>query len=470
MDTFFRNPDGYVEELQESNIRLFSWDLGHVERKRIDVIKWARIFLKNATDWKMLVVAMEGTAEYSASSKSVNEPDAVYPSWRFEDGYEILENYCQSPVGKDLFLVYANDTELRFRPVRDQPHRVVIYDPPDSRNHVGANYLRNLIRIKRAYPDVEFVIHNTSSFKIMFGAGFEYAIFDPLMTAKMGTIIAPSGKNIHWKNLRDEQNWIHLLGFLVDDVRENRSSRILYNIESTRWAKENYNKNVKFSLVATSGIDLDTKAGQYEYEGIRESWLTQTTVGGRMKMGPEDGIICNACSLSNKCKFYREGAVCSVAGTGSADLSKLFGTRDASLIIDGLVELTNIQSKRVKQDLEHEDKTGERFLETDKRLKDLFDAGVKVAKLIDPKLAGGGTTVNLGMIGGTAIVAQQTPQELMGSAVRALESHGVKREDITPDMIRGVLEGIANRGAVNEVAEIEAKTIDHKIIEHDDGR
>jgi len=137
----------------------------------------------------------------------------------------------------------------------------------------------------------------------------------------------------------------------------------------------------------------------------------------------------------------------------------MFGTRDAGVIIDGFVELKNIQAKRVAEDLQEEADTGERNIVTDKRLKDLFDAGVKVAKLIDPKLVGGGNTINLGMIGGTAVIAQQTPQELMASTVRALEAQGIPRADITPDMIRGVLEGVANRGAVRDVIEIEAAVI-----------
>lgn len=467
MQTFFRNPDVYTEEIQLSGISHFSWDLGHVERKRIDVIKWANIFLKNTPHWKMLVVAMEGTAEYSSSSTSINKPDAVYPSWQFEDGYELLEDYCRNPVGKDLIAIYANDVEPRFQPVRNQPHRVLIYDPPDTRSHVGSSYLRNLIRIKRINPNVEFIIHNTGSFRLMFGSGFEYAIFDPCMSAKSGSLIAPSGEYIKYKEFYAKRNWIHLLGFVLDDVREELTSRILYNIESIFWAEQNFNKNLEFSLVATSGLDIDTVKGKYEYENLHESWLTQVTGGARIRMGPEDGIVCDKCALSPKCKFYREGSVCSVAGTGSADLSKMFGTRDASVIIDGLLELTNIQAGRVKKDLAQEDITGERVLETDKRLKDLFDAGVKVAKLIDPKLSGAGTTVNLGMIGGTAIIAQQTPQELMASAVRALEGSGFSRDQITPGMIQGILEGVANRGAVREIAELEARTIEHKSLDDD---
>lgn len=470
MQTFFRNPDSYTEELQLCGVNHFSWDLGHLERKRIDIIKWASIFLKGSQDWTMLVVAMEGAAEYSSRSKDMNTPDAVYPSWRFEEGYELLEDYCRNPVGEDLFAVYANDVETRFRPVRDQPHRVLIYDPPNSNTHIGSSYLRNLIRIKRINPDVEFIIHNTSSYRVMFGAGFEYAIFDPAMSAKRGSLIAPSGEYITYKRYYERRNWIHLLGFLLDDVRTDLSSRIQYNIESIFWADQNFNKNLKFTLIATNGIDIDTPKGKYEYENVRTAWTEDISAKHKVHMGPEDGIACDHCSLSRKCKFYREGSVCSVAGTGSANLSKMFGTRDASVIIDGLLELTNIQATRVSKDLAQEESTGERVLETDKRIKDLFDAGVKVAKLINPKLSGAGTTVNLGMIGGTAIVAQQTPQELMASAVRALEENGVSRDNITPGMIQGILEGVANRGAVRDVAELEARTIEHKPAGSDDER
>lgn len=456
MVIYFRNPDSYASELQESHITNFSWDYGHVARKQIDILKWAKVMLPNVSDWKMLVVAMEGTAEYSPTSKSIDKPDAVYPSWRFSEGYDQLENYCQAPVGQDLFLVYARDIEDRFRPVRNQPHKVLIYDAPDTKSVIGGNYLRHLLRIKAKYPNVEFILHDTGSFRYMFGSNLGSPIFDPRMSAKMGSVIAGSGKLIKKADLYENRKWIHALGFDLDTVRADIPSRVLFNIESVLWAEQNFNKNVEFSLRATHGIDTDTKQGKYEYAQIRESWLTAGSRRAKLSMGPEDGIICDACSLSKSCKFYREGLVCSVPGTSSADLSKAFGTRDAGVIIDGLLDLTKIQAKRVAMDLQEEEDTGERNIITDKRMKDLFDAGVKVAKLIDPKLVGGGATINLGMIGGTAIIAEQTPQELMASTVRALEAQGVPRADITPDMIKGVLEGVANRTAVKEVVEVEA--------------
>lgn len=455
MDIYFRNPEAYAQEIQESNVRLLSWDIGDMKKRNIDPLKWAAIHMDNTRYWRMLIIAIEGAAEYDNTSRSEHKPKAVYPTWRWEYGFDKLVDYCANPVGEDIWLCHNENIPTRFRPVMGQPHRVVIYDAPDSNTHEGAHYLRQLMAVKHQFPHVEFIVHNTASYRVMFVGDFAGACFDPRMTAKMGSVILPSGRAVNQNDFIDHVPWIKLLGFTVRDLRSTIFDRVMYNIESVRWANENYRKNVNFRVAMSAEIDLDSPGADYEVARETESWLT--TPGARARMQPGDGVICGACSLANVCKYYREGAVCGVPSADGSKLAEMFGTRDAGVIVDGLVSLTQLQATRVQADLADEASTGERLPQTDKRIKDLFDAGVKVAKLIDPTLNGKGTTVNVGVVGAAAIEIQQTPQEMMAGAVRALESHGIPRHEITPEMIRGLLEGVANRNAVHEVIEIEAR-------------
>ena len=131
--------------------------------------------------------------------------------------------------------------------------------------------------------------------------------------------------------------------------------------------------------------------------------------------------------------------------TDSAKLAKLMGSRDADQLIEGLSEIAKVQAERVGKDLQEEEDSGKRFPETDKRLKDLFDSGQKIARLVRPELNGRGVQVNVGVMGGTAVVQQRTPQELVSGAIRALEEKGIPRERITEDAILGLLEGVTSR-------------------------
>lgn len=458
MDIYFRNPEPYVREIQESDARLLSWDYGDLVKRNIDPLKWAGVYLGNARPWRILVIAIEGALQYDETCTNLDKPSAVYPTWRWEYGFDQLIDYCENPVGENLFLVHANISEKKWRPVQGQPHRVVIYDTPEAHKHEGVQYLRQLMAIKARYPHVEFILHNTASYRVMFVGDFDGACFDPHMTAKLGSVILPSGRAVNQPDFPDYVPWLRLLGYSVRDLRETKFDRVMYNIESVRWANENYAKNINFRIAVANDIDTESEGGYYELQQETRSWLFNAQAKAGMQ--PGDGVVCGACSLATQCKYFREGAVCGVAKTGSSELADLFGTRDAGVIIDGLVELTKLQATRVTQDLEEERSTGERLPMTDTRIKNLMDSGIKVAKLIDPKLNGKGVEVNVGVIGGAQMIAQQTPQELMASAVRTLESHGIPRDEITPDMIKGLLEGVANRQAVREVIEIEAGVID----------
>ena len=153
-----------------------------------------------------------------------------------------------------------------------------------------------------------------------------------------------------------------------------------------------------------------------------------------------DKLLCDQCSLASQCRYYREGAVCSLPGSEVEKLTTHFKTRDSSVIIGGLQELMQLQGERLKVGMEEEEARGAVLANTSRVWRDMFDAGVKLAKLLDPKLNGmngGGNVINVGTIEFSTAPAS----ERAAKAMEALELMGVPREMITNDMVEAVLEG-----------------------------
>lgn len=462
MEIFFRNPIKYIHLAVEAGIRDISFDYGNARERSVDVLAFAKLYLGATKPFRVMTIAVEGASLYDETSKSINKPVAVYPTWRAYNGIEQLESYCAKPVGEDPAMLYDDLIEKRFRPVEGQAHKVVLYDSPDLTTKAGLDLYLRIRQVKAKYPNVELILHDTASYRLMFGGIFDGVIFDPSMTAKMGSVILPNGRAVHHEDLRRFFPWLKVLGY-TERMVWTAEGRVQYNIESVRWARENFAKNVRFRTSVMKNLDPDTDAGEYEIDNQtknfffnRHSVARQPSLNGPGAV-PSDGIICDACTLATVCKLYRTGAVCGMPRRDTSELANMFGSRDASVIIDGLLTLTKVQAERVQRDLQDEDSLDELNPMTDKRIKDLFDAGTKVAKLIDPTLNGKGTTVNVGVQVGSAagIVAETTPQELISGAVRALEAAGVPRAEITSETITGLLEGMANRRALEDVVDAE---------------
>lgn len=129
------------------------------------------------------------------------------------------------------------------------------------------------------------------------------------------------------------------------------------------------------------------------------------------------------------------------------ELARMFQSRDSGLIIDGLGTLLAANTRRLEAGLREEQAFGDRNPEVTKQMSQVFDQGIKLAKLIDPALRGGPSVqVN---VGSTAHqVAQSTPQEMVASVFRQLRMQGVEAEDITPDMVQGILDSMNNKHAL----------------------
>lgn len=129
----------------------------------------------------------------------------------------------------------------------------------------------------------------------------------------------------------------------------------------------------------------------------------------------------------------------------------MFGSRDPDKIIDALGEWNQKMAERALESLDDEAPEKSALDPTvSTALKQVFDNGVKLAKLVNPHLEGkgGGTTVNVGinMAGGQRpqVTAQRTDEshtrELAATVIAELEAEGHLRSQITEAMVREKLQ------------------------------
>ena len=211
----------------------------------------------------------------------------------------------------------------------------------------------------------------------------------------------------------------------------------MFNIKSARRASYSYKEEKLYSTNQKDFYNLDITSAD---ESFREVTNNRIFLRNNLKVQGGDKFHCDTCTLALNCKLYRKGAVCAVPGSEGIELSRYFDTRNSDTILDGLGKLMAMQADRIKDAIDDEKETGKKDKEINKDLKNLFDQGTKLAKLVDPSLRGTSQTnvqVNLGA--GTN--GAPSPRQLIAEAVKELELRGVPRENITPEMIQGMFTG-----------------------------
>jgi hypothetical protein len=438
-EVWFRNPHDYIKELIEVGVGEVAWDRGLLVKRKIDPVKHAELYFGNAIQFRILLVGEQGTAEYRNGDK-LNKPTAVYPTWQYGEELTLLEEILENPPGESL--VACNDKSVGNdeRPVWGQEHRVVITDIPSVSTGPGRKLLTVLRTLQEDYPAAIIHIHGLYSFRSAFGMGFGAADIEPRTAAQKGKLHFPSGKEERYERAVANPQWVTSLGFKPVDLAIPRV-RCMYNIKSALWAGKNYDLIFNFKTRPTPASQIDTVSPDADYKPVTD---TRIMTKNNLIVKPGDKFQCDTCSLTETCKYYRDGAVCSVPGSEPVDLAKMFRTRDSDQIIDGLGILVAANTKRLDRAMREEEAFGDISPEVTRTLGQVFDQGIKLAKLVDPNLRGGTRVqVNVGP-GGTASVASANPRQLIATAVRELEQKGVRREDITPDMIGGLLASMAD--------------------------
>jgi hypothetical protein len=431
-EVWFRNPWNYIRELAETRSCRVAWDRGMLVKRRIDGIKHAEAYFAGQP-WRIMLIGEQGTAEYTWASN--RKPVGIYPTWDAStEELPILEEMMEYPVGEDSRV--CDDLELAEdeRPIFGQEHRVVVINLPRMDSMPGRSLIRKLKEMQEDYPECILHIHGLYSWRVNFGMGFVSADVDPRTNAGKGKVTLPSGREMIAEQTVKVPQWVNLLGMKPVDLTREPRNRCIYNIKSAEWAAEHFRENLPFASRSTSQV-VDTMAVNHEPVTTKRKVPFSVPVVPK----PTDKINCDSCSLQDNCKFYRQGSVCSVPGSEPASLAKQFGTRDADMILDGLGTLLKLQANRLERGVSDENMYGELDPEVTKIANQLFQNGSKLATLLNPALKGGPKVqVNVGTTGAAAISAS-TPNQVLGSIVRELETRGIPRAQITPDMVGNLL-------------------------------
>lgn len=454
-EVWFRNPHNYIRELAEVGVARVTWDRGALAKRRIDPLKHADLYFPGKP-WRVMLIGNQGSAEYT--SESNGKPVGVYSTWDgHEDKMPVLEEMMAYPVGEHEEFCEDMSLPEDERPVFGQKNIVVVTNLPDAKSSLGRAIIRKFRELQEDYPEVTLFIHGMYSWRVNFGMDWSMVDVDPRTIAGKGRVYLPSGKEMIAERTISTPQWVHLLGMQPIDLTKEPRNRTIFNIKSALWAGEHFNENIAFATrprgedsVAHQPVDIESEKPKV-IEIKSKKPFTAPIVPK-----PTDKINCNSCQLQNNCKFYREGSVCSVPGSDPAPLAKHFNTRDPDQIIDGMGRLMALQANRLERGIREEDEYAELNPEVTKIANQLFTNGAKLAKLLDPaRFAGPSVQVNVGA-GGQAAMPQNANQ-VLGGIIRELESRGIARDQITPEMVQGMLAEMAQGKSAPKV--IEAQVI-----------
>lgn len=447
-EVWFRNPYNYIREILEvPEARWVIWDRGLAMKRQIDPQKHGNLYFGKNPDWRALVCGDQGCAEVNFEHGMEN-PVAVYPVWVYgEDDLNDLENMIVRPVGEDRAACSAQ-TARDETPVFGQEHRIIINGLNKINNQKSVKVLINNIReIQEEYEHKGSIIqvHGSYSYSSMFARGLGATDIDPRTDASMGRIVLPPGKKVTAERAHLVTHWINLLGMTPPEMKIPRN-RCIFNIKSALWAGENWSTDLKFKTTTTVNLVPDS---------TRRASLGNGKTGrarailGNLPVLPGDKVVCNSCSLAEKCKLYREDAVCTVPESEVSSLAEYFQSRDADTIIDALGTVLGAQAERLKRGVQMEEDFGELDPHVSKMLNDLFKNGKDLAKLIDPKLGASPVTVNVGAQ--APVIEGGNMKGLMSKVVAAIQHEtGLPVEEITNDLIVSKLAQMTNQSSIEQ--------------------
>lgn len=461
---WWRNPRFYIRELIEMGSGNLVFNNGYTFNRRLNALKFVHYHYGRTIPYRLIFTSFQHAQEVTYD-RGLKDPVAVWPLWRYGEPGRLLENYLASPVGERKNLCDNLELPPDERPVFGQEHRVVVADLPHGKSAAFKNFLRYLIDLQEEFPEAIIHPHGTYIFKDFFDSNIRSVDLDLRDRAAKGYIVLPTGTRVNGDGLQEVSQWVRMLGFKVDDMTVPRN-RCMYNIKSAEWAARNYSSDLRPRTTPHQNVDFETPAVDYQPKQTKSAFLV------RPKFQTDDRILCSMCSVQTTCKFFRDGAVCSLPDAETTPLAHFFKTRDSSRIIDGLTTLVAYNASRLERAAKAEElyndelsdrikdavDNGDEFKvlspEVTKLVAQVFDQATKLAKLLDPTLRGSAVKVNINAGGSNnAVIASTTPQEMMGGIIRALEDKGVRREDITPEMVKGMLEGMASEASTRRAIE-----------------
>lgn len=424
-EVWFRNPNLYIRECLEVGVELIAWDRGFLHKHTLDPVKFMSLYYQGQP-WRQLIIDEDCAVEVRPGFTQ-DRPAAVYPSWSYGEDISVLEELMEQNVADDESACIDENTPANRRPVPGQEHRVVVTNLPIGTTNIGRKFYRVLRELQDEHPEVILHVHGLYSYRIMFGLGYRSVDAEPRELAKKGKVTLPNGLEVSFEKASESPQWITLLGMSPVDLKIPRN-RCMYNIRSTQWAAKHFRENVRFKHNGFSHINPDDPTTK----------LPSNNFIFMKRISPREGdkYLCDACSLQVSCKYFRTGAICAVPDSEPQELATFFATRDADTIINGLGTVLAAQARRATRGMERESENDDKLdPEVSKLLDNVFNNGVKLAKLVNPALNGAkGPAINFN----TLNLGNSPPQAIMAQIMDALEAGGIPRDQITPEMVKQV--------------------------------
>lgn len=284
-------------------------------------------------------------------------------------------------------------------------------------------------------------------FKKMFGGIFDSVTFRPVGAR----VVMPNGGAFEMEKVWDRPHaaeWVKLVGFDLEEVTLSgplgvRNRRAL-SIASAVWASRHWNDTVSRLEAPPHDDEWAMKVAEMGATPELLEAIPAAKIALRKHRGASptpshgDMIACNSCTLFDQCRLARAGSICTLPESDMGELAEFFKTRDANRVIDGLGHLLGKQADRVEAAMAEEASAIEPDVmreDVTKMIHGLFDRGVKLAMLNDPRLKGGPQVAVSLTQNAVGQITTGSPQALAAGVVAELEARGVRREDITPELI-----------------------------------
>lgn len=444
-ELWLRNPLYTAQAAQVAGITNMVWDRGLLYNKGIDpqqhgkslfpTREFRTISVGHGRQWEG-AGAVEMTHE-----RSWQYPAAIYPVWRY--GVDDLKKLKQF-LDYGAFALPPQVEHKWFKPGGNQEHRVFIADLPNARHAITKSTLATLSEYQIDYPDCKIHLYDTNAFQWICGGVFAAADYNPSYEVmKQYRAILPTGKRIRRSEGQKHGKWLHMLGYKTEDL-DSMQHRLEISVLSYLWAAKNWNADgdvVPSSKFQPMQIDSyrDIVNG-----GFPHRTTMKRATNKNAKLQPGDYILCESCSLADRCRSFRVGSVCSVSGSEAKNLRSHFETRNSDIIVAGLAKLMGTQIDRFNEGRDLERLEGELDPHVTKMGDALFKQGVQLAKLVDPSLRGSAlvqiNNSNGVQVGASSNGAGESTHAIASRVISELESGGVPRNNIDEAMVRRAME------------------------------
>ena len=476
VELWWRNPQQAIDLVKTLAFPRFvipASALKHITKSPYEMLNSV---LPATVDWRLWVVGSDGARMYNRGTPpdrtGAMTPARSAPVWSHGDDPDDLIKLCRAydSAGWDRIFIAKMPVSRSGRSGSD-------IAAEQSRTY---DYLH---RVGASFPNVRLHLTGQHSWRLQFGLNFTATDVDPTKNARK-FVILPNGSHATLGDAMSRSlKWIHVLGYSVADLRT-YDKRVAFNLHSAQWASENYSseaalassrhhipgKTDPLGLFAVrgggSGTDYATRRPMATrmrppeldadkmpqmspvVDGVAEPYhlaepvksLPLVPVEPRVNTG-YDKILCDPCSLRDKCRHFRSEGLCILPSSPASNLARLFATRDAEQIRLALSAVLQHQADRLNRISDAWDSDDISDLHTDEVVKrsdhqmklenSLARGAEAMIKILDPSQRVTTTipAINAGQ------VHVYNPNVLVADLVGRLEKAGVKREDIDPSMI-----------------------------------